>query len=137
MIRDNAVVYEVSYPHPPERVWRALVDPAELAEWLMPSEGFAAVVGQQFTMSCEPFGVIDAQVLECDPPCRLSLQWTAGFGMTLVTFELAPAPPGTLLTLVHSGWQDLASEARDQFDSGWHGKLRERLAAVLEPARPG
>ncbi len=37
MIKDNAVVYELWYPHPPERVWRALTDPVELAQWLMPS----------------------------------------------------------------------------------------------------
>jgi uncharacterized protein YndB with AHSA1/START domain len=131
VIKENSIRYELGYPHPPERVWRALVDPAELAGWLMPSLGFAAVVGQRFTMSCDPFGEIDAEVLECDPPRRLALQWLATFGKTLVTFELAPAGPGTLLTLVHSGWADTASGYRDQFDSGWQAKLGDGLLAVL------
>lgn len=31
--------FEVTYPHTPERVWRALTDPKALAAWLMPNGG--------------------------------------------------------------------------------------------------
>jgi uncharacterized protein YndB with AHSA1/START domain len=130
VIRDNAVVYEITYPYPPERVWRALTDEAELADWLMPSRGFAAVAGRRFVMSCDPFGEIEAEVLEVDPPRRMSLRWRAVFGTTLVTFELVAAAGGTRLTLLHSGWED-GITARDQFDSGWRGKLGLGLAEVL------
>jgi uncharacterized protein YndB with AHSA1/START domain len=74
VIRDGAVVYEAVYPHPVQRVWRALVDPAELAEWLMPSAGFAPVVGQRFIMACDPFGEIEAEVLECAPQAAAALE---------------------------------------------------------------
>lgn len=131
MIKDNAVVYELRYPHPPERVWRALTDPAELAQWLMPSRGFAPVAGQRFSMSCDPIGEIEAEVLEIDPPRRLVLRWDAAFGTTTVRVELAAAGAGTALTLVHSGWGE-ATAARDQFDSGWTGKLGPGLLAVLD-----
>jgi uncharacterized protein YndB with AHSA1/START domain len=134
VIKDNAVVYEITYPHAPERVWRALTDAAELADWLMPSRGFAAVPGRRFAMSCEPFGEIEAEVLEVDPPRRMSLRWSAVFGTTVVTFELAAAGTGTLLTMTHGGW-GAATAARDQFDSGWHAKLGEGLRDVL--ARDG
>jgi uncharacterized protein YndB with AHSA1/START domain len=133
VIKDNEVVYELVYPHPPDRVWRALAVPGELAEWLMPSRGFAAVTGQRFMMSCDPIGEIEAEVLEADPPRRLSLRWVAAaFGTTVVTFELsAAAAGGTLLRLVHSGWADATTAARDQFDSGWDSKLGAGLRAVL------
>lgn len=35
MIRDGQIEHEEKYPHPPERVWRALTDPAELGAWLI------------------------------------------------------------------------------------------------------
>jgi uncharacterized protein YndB with AHSA1/START domain len=71
VIQGRSVVHEVIIPHPPERVRRALVDPDELAAWLMPND-FAPVVGRQFTMSCDPYGIIEAEVLELDPPRQLS-----------------------------------------------------------------
>ena len=131
MIKDNAVVYEVHYPHPPERVWQALVDPAELARWLMPPAGFAPVAGRRFTMACDPFGEIEAVVLEVAPPRRMTWEWTAAFGTTVVSFELAAVGGGTVLTMVHGGWEHGRPEARDQFDSGWHSKLGQGLGAVL------
>jgi uncharacterized protein YndB with AHSA1/START domain len=139
MISGGAVVYELVYPHSPERVWRALAEPAELAQWLMPSAGFAAVAGQRFTMSCEPFGAIEAEVLAADPPRRLSLRWVnAAFGSTVVTFELSAVADGTLLRMEHDGWTDAAAAARDQFDSGWHAKLGSGLRSVLDvPDVPG
>ena len=42
------LLFEVTYPHSPERVWRALTDPKALAAWLMPND-FAPVVGHRFT----------------------------------------------------------------------------------------
>jgi uncharacterized protein YndB with AHSA1/START domain len=44
VIIDGRVVHEIDYPQPPERVWQALVDPAELGVWLMPID-FTARVG--------------------------------------------------------------------------------------------
>ena len=135
MILGDEVIYELYFPHPPERVWRALTDPSELAEWLMPAPGFAPVAGQRFTMSCDPVGEIDAEVAEIDPPRRLVMRWKAAFGTTTVSVELTAAGTGTSLRLVHSGWGE-ATAARDQFDSGWPVKLGTALPAVLgrEPA---
>jgi uncharacterized protein YndB with AHSA1/START domain len=130
VINGNDVLYELRYDQPPERVWRALTDPDELAQWLMPSAGFAAAAGRRFTMWCDPIGDIDGEVLAAEPPRRLAMRWTAAFGVTTVVIELAPAGDGTLLTLVHGGWTDDA--AREQFDSGWHGKLGDGLRAVLD-----
>ena len=38
--------FEATYPHPPERVWRALTDPKALAEWLMEND-FEPRLGHQ------------------------------------------------------------------------------------------
>jgi uncharacterized protein YndB with AHSA1/START domain len=32
----EAISFEFDLPHAPEKVWRALADPALLAEWLLP-----------------------------------------------------------------------------------------------------
>ncbi len=42
--------FEVELPHPPEKVWRALTDPALLAEWLLPAIGFELAPGAEFTL---------------------------------------------------------------------------------------
>jgi hypothetical protein len=101
----------------------------------MPATGFAAVVGRKFTMACDPFGEIQAVVLEVAPPRNMTWEWTAVFGTTVVSFELAAVGGGTLLRMVHSGWEHETPEARNQFDSGWNGKLGQDLAAVLGPAQ--
>jgi len=45
----RAIDHEAVYPHSPERVWRALVDADELAEWLMPTD-FAPELGRRFVL---------------------------------------------------------------------------------------
>jgi uncharacterized protein YndB with AHSA1/START domain len=134
VIQGQSVVHEVTYPHAPERVWRALVDPDELAAWLMPND-FLPVVGHRFTMHCDPWGAIEAEVLEIDPPRRLACRWVASFGETSVTFELSPAGVGTRLRVEHSGWGKSNSADRDQFENGWTAKLNAGLTAVLEGAQ--
>jgi uncharacterized protein YndB with AHSA1/START domain len=52
MRRDIAV--EETLPFPVETVWQALTDPEALAEWVMPVEGFAPVVGQRFRFKARP-----------------------------------------------------------------------------------
>jgi uncharacterized protein YndB with AHSA1/START domain len=103
VIQGQSVVHEVTYPYPPERVWRALVDPDELAAWLMPND-FVPVVGRHFTMSCDPYGTIDTELLELEPPRRIAYRWIASFGETLVTMELTPTDGGTRLRVErHNG----------------------------------
>jgi uncharacterized protein YndB with AHSA1/START domain len=135
MIQDQSVVHEASYPHPPERVWQALVDPEELALWLMPND-FLPLVGRPFTMECDPIGQIQAEVLEMDPPRRLCCRWVASFGDTVVTFELTRIPEGTQLRVEHRGWSQENTADRERFESGWTEKLADRLRRVLDRA-PG
>jgi len=64
------ITLEQTYPHPPERVWRALTDSAALAEWLMPND-FEPRVGHKFRFRSKPmpgwrgYGVLEAKSCTC------------------------------------------------------------------------
>ena len=103
MISGNVVMHDQFYPHPPERVWRALVDPDEVSQWLTPSRA-TATVGHTFTTSWEPLGRIDGTVVDVEHPRRLTWRWAGSFGQTLVSLSLRPESGGTRLTLSHSGF---------------------------------
>jgi uncharacterized protein YndB with AHSA1/START domain len=45
------------YPHPPQRVWRALTTPELMARWLMQPSGFAPVVATRFSFQGQPMAV--------------------------------------------------------------------------------
>jgi uncharacterized protein YndB with AHSA1/START domain len=129
-----AIEHDAVYPHAPERVWRALVDPTELAAWLMPTD-FAPEVGKEFVLETgsAEIGTIQGEVLEIDEPRLLRCRWTGGFGDTEVTFELAPDGDGTRLRVRHDGWSDPAPD-RGGFDEGWKQKLDQDLPRVLGSA---
>jgi uncharacterized protein YndB with AHSA1/START domain len=124
---------EAVYPHSPERVWRALIDPAELAAWLMPTD-FAPEVGKEFSLETGDahIGTIQAEVLEIDEPKLLRCRWSGVFGDSVVTFELFPEGDGTRLRVVHDGFADPLPSEWAGFDDGWKQKLEQDLPRVLE-----
>ena len=125
---------EAVYPHSPERVWRALVDPAELAAWLMPND-FVPEVGREFALETGAIGTINGEVLEIDEPRRLRCRWSGVFGDTEVTFELSPDGDGTRLRVVHDGWVEPVPSEWTGFNDGWKQKLEQDLPRVLGPAQ--
>ena len=127
-----AIEHEAVYPHSPERVWRALVDPTELAAWLMPND-FAPEVGREFKLEtgADEIGTIEAEVLEIDEPRVLRCRWSGVFGDTQVTFELTPEGDGTRLRVRHDGWDDPPAAERAGFDDGWKQKLDKEIPRVL------
>lgn len=134
MSRDITV--EVDLPHPPDVVWLALTDPAALAEWLMPVDGFAPVVGQAFTVRAKPMpgwdGVVHCQVTEVDEPHRLAYTWR-GSRMretTTVTWQLSAVDDGTRLRLEHNGFTSLGGMLLQfMHGAGWRKIVRNRLAS--------
>jgi uncharacterized protein YndB with AHSA1/START domain len=123
---------EAVYAHSPERVWRALVDPAELAAWLMPTD-FAPEAGREFSLDTgdDHIGTIQGEVLEIDEPRLLRCRWSGVFGDTEVTFELIPDGAGTRLRVVHDGWHEPIPPEHAGFDDGWKQKLEQELPRVL------
>jgi uncharacterized protein YndB with AHSA1/START domain len=138
---NNTIRKEILIPQPPEQVWQALTDPAELAGWMFPND-IEPRVGHRFTfrVPANPKAGFDGltvhcEVLECDPPARLVFSWSAGAPVdnTQVSFRLEPDGTGTRLFLEHSGF-DLThlrgGQAFKGAEFGWT-KMLGQLPAVV------
>ena len=106
----KAIAFEFDLPHGPEKVWRALTDPAMLAAWLLPVLDLKLEPGAAFTFKTQPYpgwdGSVNCQVLEIDAQRKLSYTWVVGDMLdTVVTFTLSPSASGTRLSLVQSGFK--------------------------------
>ena len=90
----DAIRTDSFFPHPPEKVWRALTNPELLASWLMPND-FEPRVGHQFTFRTDPVpahgfdGIIRCEVLELRRPGD-GISWAGGGLDTTVTWDLVP-----------------------------------------------
>jgi len=88
--------------HAPDKVWRALTDPAHLREWA-PFEadgnlGTPGVAVRLATVAAATPTVSETRVTRADAPRRLEYNW----GGQDLRWELEPAGAGTRLTLWHS-----------------------------------
>lgn len=131
----EALTFEFDLQHSPDKVWRALTDPALLAEWLLPVIGFKLESGAEFTFKTQAYpgwdGTVNCRLLEIEAPRKISYTWTVPFLDTVVTFTLEPTASGTRLHLVQSGFK---SDQKQEFGGaryGWKmmgGKLVDLLA---------
>jgi uncharacterized protein YndB with AHSA1/START domain len=128
------------YPHPPALVWRALTDPALIAEWLMPND-FRPDVGHRFTMRTDPGpgfdGIVACQVLELVPPRRMRWSWRGGPIDTEVSFTLTETivegRVGTRLHLEQTGFSGLpAVLVSFILGAGWRRILGRGLPALFD-----
>jgi len=138
---------------PRARVWRALSDAAEFGQWFrVRLEGAfhagTTIVGQITHPGYEHLKV-EMQIVELVPERYFSYRWRpnaidpnkdySAEPMTLVEFKLedAPATPGTLLTLVESGFSHIPAERRAEAfrnnSSGWSAQLENIERHVTEP----
>jgi len=89
------------FPHPIERVWRALTDPAELGAWCMPAE-IDLRVGGAYVFQGEPWGTI----LALEPPRLIRFGKTGVFDEPMVAernyfqYELEATAQGTRMTFI-------------------------------------
>jgi uncharacterized protein YndB with AHSA1/START domain len=106
------------YPHPPEKVWRALTDPALIPLWTKEGlgarpEGFSAVVGTRFRFVAkrQPWwrGFVECEVIEVRAPSLLRYSWVGdeGESPTLVTYQLEAIEGGTRFTFDHTGFSGI------------------------------
>jgi uncharacterized protein YndB with AHSA1/START domain len=121
---------ERHYPHPIDKVWRAVTASGHLTAWFpTPVEIDLRIGGGLRFAGFE--GVDAAGTVEVlDPPRLLAFTW----GADRLTFELAPVDRGTSFTLTHS-FDDRAGAA--SFATGWEaclGGLRHVLAGEPVPA---
>lgn len=133
----RSVIVEKEFPHPPEKVWRALTESSLIEQWLMKND-FQPVAGHTFSLRMQPApnwnGVIDCRVIAVEPCRTISYSWGA-FGMeSLVTFTLTPTGAGTHVRMEHSGFLPDQEAAYKGATYGWQkflGNL-ERLVAELQ-----
>jgi uncharacterized protein YndB with AHSA1/START domain len=131
--------FERRLRHAPEKVWRAITDPAELTHWF-PQDldgSFAPGASLRFVFRGEP-PVLDGEViedfrgevLEIDPPRTLAYTW----GDDVLRWTITPDGDGCLLTLTDT-LAERGKAARD--GAGWAvclEGLQARLDGTAGPA---
>jgi uncharacterized protein YndB with AHSA1/START domain len=137
--QSESISFEFDLHHSPEKVWRALTDPALLTEWLLPVVELKLEPGAAFTFKTQPYpgwdGTVNCRTLEIEAPRKLSYAWVVGDMDldTVVTFTLAPTASGTRLSLVQSGFKPNQKQNFGGARYGWKlmgGKLVDLLARI-------
>jgi uncharacterized protein YndB with AHSA1/START domain len=147
--------------HPPELVWEALTDPAQLAEWAPfdPDRNLSTTGPVRFSTARSPAQQsFDTTVRRAEPPRLLEYSW----GENDLRWELEPHGAGTRLTLWHNidrhyitwgaaGWQIcfdvldrlLAGDpvgrivGADAMQHGWRRLVNEYAQQFgIEPSNP-
>jgi uncharacterized protein YndB with AHSA1/START domain len=143
---------ERTIPAPPDRVYRAWLDPTLLAQWIAPgtltvsrAEVDERVGGHYRIWQADSglaVGGFDCELAELVPDRRIVFRWgfvgpERGTGPTfdsLLTITLRRIPGGaTLLTLVHERLYDLAAampQVAANVGPGWEAVL-DKLAGLL------
>jgi uncharacterized protein YndB with AHSA1/START domain len=110
--------------HPPERVWRAITEPSELAAWFPQPVSAEWRVGAEVRFGDDGAASFTGEVLRCDPPRLLEYTW----GPDVLRFEIEPSASGCTLMLLDT-FIEPGKAARDA--AGWHVCL-EALVATLD-----
>lgn len=114
--------------HPPERVWQAITDPAELARWApFDADGNLGIAGSAVTLTTAGTPSSYAQVTRvrrAEPPHLLEYDW----GDNALHWELEDYAGGTRLRL----WASIDRQYIAMGAAGWH-----RCFEVLEEALDG
>ena len=133
----DSIAFEFDLHHAPAKVWRALTDPALLAEWLLPVVDLKLEPGAAFTFKTQAYpgwdGTVNCRFVEIEPQRKLSYMWTVPFLDTVVTFTLTPTLSGTHLLLVQSGFRPDQKQNFGGARYGWKmfgGKLIGLLGRI-------
>lgn len=132
--QSESLTFEFDLPHPPDKVWRALTDPALLTQWLLPVAELELEPGALFTFRTDPQpgwdGVVDCRMLEVEAGHKLRYAWVVGELDTVVTFTLTPTASGTRLVVVQSGFAPSQKRNWGGARYGWK-MMGERLIDLL------
>ena len=134
--QNESISFEFELQQPPAKVWRALTDPALLAEWLLPVVKLELELqpGAEFTFQAPPQpgwdGAVNCRFIEIETERKLSLAWVVGDIDTVVTFTLTPMTFGTRLSLVQTGFKPDQKDNLAGARYGWK-MMGGRLIEVL------
>jgi len=133
----QSISFELDLPHAPEKVWRALTDPALLAQWLLPVVDLKLERGAAFTLKTQPYpgwdGTVNCRMVEIEALRKLSYTWSVPFLETVVTFTLTPTASGTRLSLLQAGFKEDQKREFGGARYGWTmmgGRLIDILARI-------
>ncbi len=141
MENNEPVIVKHVYNASADRVWKALTDKEEMAQWYFKVDDFKPEVGFnfQFTGGSEDKQYLHlCEVMEVVPGKKLTHSWRYdGYpGNSFVTWELEEKDGKTEVTLTHIGLesfpQDLADFARSNFAAGWDEIVNKELAKYVE-----
>jgi len=108
---DDPITREVTVAAPPDVVWDALTDPAELAAWFGADAAVDLRVGGAVRFRWPDGGERRGLVIDLDPPRLLAFRWrelrTGDSGLaiadaTVVAFTLEADDRGTRVTVTES-----------------------------------
>jgi serine/threonine protein kinase len=140
---ESTIRLEKYVPAPPDRVFAAWIDSAQMADWYAPSDEFGPTVGEvdprvggTYRVGMLPPGRADRRFVSgqygrVDSPRTLSFTWAwepphgADSRETQVTLEFHARGEGTDLVLIHERFRDEAD--RNSHARGWQGCL-DRLS---------
>ncbi len=134
----RSLIVERVFPHPPEKLWRALTESRVLAQWMMNND-FEPEPGRRFQFRADPMpkwnGIVDCEVLVVAPQRRLSYNWGVGSGelQWVVEWTLTPVDGGTHLRMEQSGFGPDQQQAYQGANYGWQkffGQLEKVLGGV-------
>lgn len=127
---------------PRERVWRAIIDPAQLQQWYSPGTTWQMpaleVGGKLFALDPETGAEQHIQVIEqIESPQRFVLRTAPEEAGTfeVTAYTLQEEDGGTRLTVTNSGYETMPEEGRwnalEQNAFGW-GMMLENVKAYIE-----
>jgi uncharacterized protein YndB with AHSA1/START domain len=135
--QSEAISFDFDLHHSPEKVWRALTDPALLTEWLLPVVNLELEPGAEFVFKTQAYpgwdGTVNCRLLEIEAERKLSYTWLAADIDTVVTFTLTPTASGTRLSIVQSGFKENQKKNFGGARYGWKmmgGKLVDLLERI-------
>lgn len=122
--------FERRLAHPPDKVWKAITDPAEMAHWFPAKVETELKVGATVRFHMDEIDDTTGEIVELDPPKLFVFRWDGD----LLRFELIPDGSGCRMVFSHtlSGsatWGDARFSA--QHAAGWDGCL-DLLAGRLD-----
>jgi uncharacterized protein YndB with AHSA1/START domain len=137
---------EILIDAPVEVVWAVLTEPEHISGWFSDSIGIDLRPGGKAAFHWNEHGTVHGRVERVEPPRFFSFRWVVHHApdfvqdsSTLVEFSLSAEGDSTRLTVVESGFPDLAGPDEDKqrhFDGhrrGWEfelGELQEYLGQL-------
>lgn len=136
---------EILIEAPAELVWQVVTEPEHISGWFSDSAELDLRPGGAMVLRWRDHGAAHGRVERVEPPRYFSFRWVVPMerehevsddNSTLVEFTLKPEGDGTRLTVVESGFADLAGpddESKRHYDDherGWELELGE-LEAYL------